>query len=157
MKQNKQCNQTIIHVYRWSYRISNYWYAEHNFNTFGKSWLKSVKRFFSQYNEREFPYSMMNMIYCTCLCYWNPCLTAVGGLEVVEVTVMCPFFWTGALCASQLHSQCPHMCCWCIHLQRYTMTRWGTCLHYGTSVRESAETHVMQRMMIIVLSLGVSL
>lgn len=63
----------------------------------------------------------MNLIYCTCLCYWTPSLV---GLEVVEVTVMCLFFWTGALCASLLHSQCPHMCCWCIRLQGYIMTIW---------------------------------
>lgn len=56
------------------------------------------------------------MIYCTCHC-WNPYLTSGGGLAVVEVMVMCLFFWTEAPCASLLHSQYPHMCYWCIHLQ----------------------------------------
>ena len=101
---------------------------------------------------KKFKYIRVNILYCTCLCYWIPYLTSGGGLEVVEVTVMCPSFWTGALCASLLHSQCPHTCCWCIHLQGYTTTGLYTLpLLWCFSVWVN-KTHITQKMMISIIA-----
>lgn len=36
---------TTGHVYRWSCRISNYWYTEHNFTTFGKAGWRVLRSF----------------------------------------------------------------------------------------------------------------
>lgn len=98
-----QCNQKLQMFNRW-HRV--------NMTLNNRT---NVSSHFSPSIIRKSHIYKMNMIYCTCHC-WNSHLTSVEGLEVVEV-MMCLFFWTEAPCASLPHSQCPHTCYWCIHLQ----------------------------------------